>query len=183
MTASGDNQRRQLGADTVIGASTRLLMMDCFETLVQFNDGIYVARQGVGAFLDHFSARRALPLAVVSDADETVLVRALRQAGLWPRVDACFHAGNAQERLPDGRTRKRLDVALAHYRVEPDQAVFIGDSPLDARDAQHYMVPFIRVPRSEDREFTFQSLIAGPSRYSSGHFSSLMLQDLLGRKP
>jgi beta-phosphoglucomutase-like phosphatase (HAD superfamily) len=183
MSGNHDSQRLQLGADTIIGSATQVLLMDCFETLVQFVDDSYVARLGIGAFLDHFVTKRGLPLAVVSDAEESALARALREAGLWTRVDACFHAGNASQTLPDGRSRKRLDLVLQYYRLAPEHAVFIGDSPLDARDAQHYRIPFIRVPRSEDRAFTFQSLIAGPSRYASGHFSSLMLNDLLGKKP
>jgi phosphoglycolate phosphatase-like HAD superfamily hydrolase len=178
-----DDRAMQFGAATVITKATKVLMMDCFETLVAYQDGAYVARLGVTEFLDHHCGRRQLPLAVVSDATEAAVVGALRQAGLWTRVDQCFHAGNAQEVAGDGRTSKRLDAVLRFYGVPAAEAVFIGDSPLDARDAQRYQVPFIRVPRSEDRSFSFATLIQGPSLYTSGHFSSLMLQQYLNPKP
>jgi len=173
----------QFGAATVITAATKVLMMDCFETLVAYVDGAYVAREGIVAFLVHHITRRQLPLAVVSDATESAVVAALRQAGLWSYVNHCFHDGNAQEKTSEGRTSKRLDVVLQFYRVQASEAVFIGDSPMDARDAQRYQVPFIRVPRSEDRSFSFATLIQGPSFYTSGHFSSVMLKEYLDRKP
>ena len=160
----------QFGADTVISGKTRLILMDCFETLVVLKDGIYEPRQGIIAFLDHFAGRRSLPIAVISDATQGAVNVALRQAKLFNRIRDIYHVDNASETLNAGRLRKRLDIPLRDYALRPEQAVFIGDSPLDAEAAVHYGVPFIRVPRSEDQAFCFTKLIEGPSRYDSGEF-------------
>jgi hypothetical protein len=77
---------------------------------------------------------------------------------------------------------KRLDAVIARFAVPIEQVVFIGDSPLDAAAAQHHGVPFIRVPRSEDREFSFAGLIKGPSRYQSSEFTSIFIERYLNRK-
>ncbi len=158
------------GSDTVIGPQVRLILMDCFETLVQFGDHGYSARLGVDVFLDTFVVTQHLPVVVISDAPESAIVGALRQAKLLSRI-ASIHDGRAGEDLGAGRSRKRLDLPLRELGVRPRQAVFIGDSQLDAEAAQFHGVPFIRVPRSEDRSFSFERLIAGPSRYRSGEFA------------
>lgn len=157
----------------MIGPQTRLILLDCFETLVELDGVSYRARKGVIAFLEHFRAK--LQLAVVSDATETLVRAALTQATLDGYFRRVYHRDNALEQLPDGRLRKRLDVPLLEHGLNPDQAVFIGDSPLDAEAALRFQVPFIRVPRSEDRAFTFAMLIAGPSRYDSAEFSATFL--------
>ena len=87
-----------------------------------------------------------------------------------------YHAGNAAEQLAGGKTRKRLDVPLAEFAVPAEAAVFIGDSPLDAEAARHHGVPFIRIPRSEDRGFSLDVLLHGPSRYRSTEFSAHLLK-------
>ncbi len=166
----------QFGADTVISGKTRLILMDCFETLVVLKDGNYEPRQGVVKFLDHFTGKHALPIAVISDATAVAVNAALRQAKLFSRIRDIYHVENASEALSAGRLRKRLDIPLRDYALHPDQAVFIGDSPLDAEAAAHYGVPFIRVPRSEDQNFSFAGLIKGPSRYDSGEFLGNMLR-------
>jgi hypothetical protein len=172
----------QFGAATVITGETRLLLLDCFETLVELDSGAYRARKGVTAFLEHFATK--MKLAVVSDAEESAVRTALDQAGLLKRVHRVYHAGNAIERDANGRIRKRLDVPLADYRLEAKHAVFIGDSPLDAEAARRYQVPFIRVPRSEDRAFSFATLIGGPSRYNSSEFSAAFFEQYIAeRKP
>lgn len=158
------------GSDTVIGPQVRLILMDCFETLVQFGDHGYSARLGVDLFLDTFAVGQHIPVVVISDAPEAAIVGALRQAKLLSRI-ATIHDGQVSEPLGAGRSRKRLDLPLRELGVRPDQAVFIGDSQLDAEAARHHRVPFIRVPRSEDRTFSFERLIAGPSRYRSGEFT------------
>lgn len=157
------------GSDTVIEQGVRLILMDCFETLVQFHEHGYVARQGIELFLNTFAVSQRIPIVVVSDAPEPVIVSALRQAGLLARIHT-IHDGSVSEPLGEGRNRKRLDVPLRALGLRPNQAVFIGDSQLDAEAAKHYRVPFIRVPRSEDRGFSFARLIDGPSRYLSGEF-------------
>lgn len=172
----------QYGSVTVIAPRTRLILMDCFETIVAMQDGRYVVRQGIIEFLNHFSSRRSIPVAVITDAGSDAVEAALAEAGVRNRFQAVFHRADAVEDLPDGRCRKRLDVPLAAFAVAADQAVFIGDSPMDAEAAQHYAVPFIRVPRSEDRSFTFVSLISGPSRYDSAEFSARMIDEYLKRK-
>ncbi len=155
----------QHGSDTVIGPQARVLLMDCFETLVHLGDGGYRARTGIERFLDHFSRRRAIPVVVVSDAPEADVTGALRQAGLLAWI-----AGIFDRRQLDTRGRKSLDRILAELGMTAAEAVFIGDSPLDAEAARTHGVPFIRVPRSEDRGFSFERLISGPSRYRSGEF-------------
>lgn len=171
----------QYGSVTTITPRTRLILLDCFETLVELVDGLYRPRQGVSDFIRHFSLKRAVPLVVISDAELEVVESALEQADLRGGVTAIYHAGNALEDLGDGRLRKRLDVPLSDFQVRPAFAVFIGDSPLDALAAQHHGVPFIRVPRSEDHAFSFASLISGPSRYDSGEFSATFLDEYLKR--
>ena len=85
------------------------------------------------------------------------------------------------------QSRDRFQQPLEHrlvarFRVAAPEAVFIGDSPLDAEAARHFAVPFVRVPRSEDRDFTFSTLIRGPSRYQSSEFSTVFLERYLNRK-
>ena len=168
--------RRQMGADTVLSDRHRLVLMDCFETLVQYADGRYIARTGVVVFLEEITKRRRKTVVVISDAAQQVIEAALRESGLWGYVRDVYHAGNSAEDLGHGRMRKRLDLVLTEYQTARDDAVFIGDSPLDAEAAAFHQVPFIRVPRSEDHTFTFVSLLAGPSRYDSGEFSSKLFQ-------
>lgn len=173
----------QPGSNTTITSRTRLILLDCFETLVELDAGIYRARLGVTEFLAHYT-RRAMPMVVISDAELAAVEAALGQAGLRAAFAAVYHAGNASEALSGGRARKRLDLPLRDCRVHARAAVFIGDSPLDAEAATHHAVPFIRVPRSEDRAFTFAALIGGPSRYDSAQFSLTFLdRHLRDREP
>ena len=173
----------QHGSQTVIPARVRLILFDCFETLVELRGPSYVPRTGIPELLAHFHRRRGVSLAVLSDAGEEQVVAALTQAGIAERFVRVYHAANASEDLGEGRARKRLDVPLRDFGCDRDDAVFIGDSPADANAAQHYQVPFIRVPRSEDRAFTFATLISGPSRYSSAEFSAAFIAQYLERKP
>lgn len=159
----------EYGSDTVIGAHVRVILMDCFETLVQLTEHGYSARKGIERFIDHFATTRKIPLIVISDAPEAAIANALRQAGLLNRIAGIYDTRSA-DKLPDSRARKRLDLPLKDMQLEASMSVFIGDSQLDAQAAQFHGVPFIRVPRSEDREFSFERLISGPSRYRSGEF-------------
>lgn len=172
----------QFGSATVIKRSTALVLMDCFETLVECDQDGYRPRRGVPTLLA-FLRRKGIPVAVISDAPKATVLAALAGAGLQDRVGRIWHSGNAQEVLPDGRCRKRLDLPVAEHGCRADQAVFIGDSPFDALDARHYGIPFIRVPRSEDRTFSFARLVDGPSRYSSGEFTDRFLRRYLGSPP
>ncbi len=168
----------QPGSTTAITARTKLILLDCFETLVELDAGNYRARIGVVTFLDYYRTRQPTPMAVISDAGQVVVEAAIAQAGLRTAFTAVYHAGNASEPLAGGRSRKRLDVPLRDFAVAAPQAMFIGDSPLDAEAAAHHGVPFIRVPRSEDRTFSFAGLIGGPSRYDSAQFSLTFLNQL-----
>jgi phosphoglycolate phosphatase-like HAD superfamily hydrolase len=172
----------QFGAATTITTRTRLILLDCFETLVELDGAAYRPRKGVIDFLAWFRDRQPTKLAVISDAEQDLVEAALGQAGLSGYLLAVYHAGNALERLPEGRSRKRLDVPLTQLGVGAAQTIFIGDSPLDGEAAAHYQVPFIRVPRSEDRAFSFATLISGPSRYNSQEFSVTFLDQYL-KKP
>lgn len=165
----------QFGASTAITTRTRLILLDCFETLVELDGASYRARKGVPEFLAWFRDRQPTKLVVISDAEQPLVEEALSQAGLAGYLLAVYHAGNALERLPANRTRKRLDLPIKDLGVSAAQTVFIGDSPLDAEAATHYSIPFIRVPRSEDRAFSFTTLITGPSRYNSQEFSVTFL--------
>jgi phosphoglycolate phosphatase-like HAD superfamily hydrolase len=174
---------RQFGGDTTIPRDVRLILMDCFETLLELNErNAYVPRLGIGEFLQHFVRERGVPVAVISDSGEDLIVSALKQAGIRHLIRGIYHSINASESLGEGRVRKRLDVPLREFGVPPAQAVYIGDSPLDAQAAQHHGLPFIRVPRSEDLSFSFRSLITGPSRYASADFSALMIERYRDRK-
>jgi len=166
----------QYGADTIIPRSVRLILLDCFETLIELTARGYVPRRGIPEFLRCFVRDRQVPVVVISDASEELIIVALKQAGVRHLIQGIYHAGNAEEVLADGRRRKRLDVPLADFQISGPEAVFVGDSPLDAEAAHHYQLPFIRVPRSEDSAFSFADLITGPSRYQSAHFTALMLE-------
>ncbi len=170
----------QFGSSTVIPARVRLIMLDCFDTLVEHQDWTYLARRGVVEFLAHFSKKRNVALVVVSDAEESAIVAALDQAKLSGYFGRIYHAGNASQDLGHGRRRKRLDIPLVDLGIAAADALFIGDSPADAESARFHSIPFIRVPRSEDRAFTFASLITGPSCYNSGDFSAAMMKYYLG---
>ena len=107
----------QFGAGTIISGDAKLILLDCFETLVALEGSKYRARNGVVAFLDHFSGKA--DLVVVSDAEEETVVKALDQAGLQSRIKRIYHAGNAIVRDGAGRIRKRLDVPLTDFKIQP----------------------------------------------------------------
>ena len=161
----------QFGGATTIGPDVRLILLDCFETMVELDGTTYRPRLGMTEFLTHFGSRVGIPIAVISDAKKAEVDAALTQARLSTFVVTVYHADNAAETLGSGRMRKRLDVPMSDFKVKPTQTLFIGDSPLDAEAAQHHGVQFIRVPRSEDRTFSFANLITGPSRYRSQEFN------------
>jgi predicted HAD superfamily phosphohydrolase YqeG len=165
----------QFGSTTTIGLDVRLILLDCFETIVELGKDGYVPRLGMLDFLIHYSARIGIPLAVMSDGASEQVEQALKQAKVRSYFVAVYHAENAAEDLGDGRKRKKLDAPIQDFQLKPAQVVFIGDSPLDAEAAQHYGVQFIRVPRSEDRSFSFATLISGPSKYCSQEFELTFL--------
>jgi phosphoglycolate phosphatase-like HAD superfamily hydrolase len=165
----------QFGGATTIGLNVRLILLDCFETMVELEGKSYRPRLGMIEFLTHFGSRAGIPIAVISDAQKSEVDTALGQAGLTTYVISVYHAGNASESLGGGRARKCLNIPVADFQVTASQTLFIGDSPLDAEAAQHYGVQFIRVPRSEDRSFSFANLITGPSRYRSQEFNVTFL--------
>lgn len=170
----------QHGADTVIGDDVRLLIMDCFETLVTLEGGQYRLRNGVDAFLLHFVTRLSIPLAIHSDAERGLLSSVIESVGLQRYAAALYDGDQAGIPLDNGLLLKDLAQPLADFKVSADDAVFIGDSRLDAQSAERFDVPFIRVPRSEDRQFSFTRLIGGSSRYKSGEFTQTMLRHYLG---
>lgn len=181
MSSDGKDQAFQFGAGTVIPNDIGLIILDCFETLVEMRERVYIARQGIPEFLDHF-ARRQVPLAVLSDGEQGAVEAALAQAGIADRIGLVVGAPTSLVQLPDGRVLKRLDHMLQRYGLPLSSVVFIGDSPLDAEAAKHFQVPFVRVPRSEDRDFSFSILIHGPSRYQSSEFTAVFLERYLQRK-
>jgi len=175
----------QFGGATTIGPDVRLILLDCFETMVELDGKAYRPRLGMTDFLTHFGSRSGIPIAVISDAKKSEVDAALAQARLGTFVVTVYHADNAAEVLDSGRTRKRIDVPIADFKVKATQTLFIGDSPMDAEAAQHHGVQFIRVPRSEDRSFSFANLITGPSRYRSQEFNVTFLDryNKKGKRP
>jgi phosphoglycolate phosphatase-like HAD superfamily hydrolase len=170
----------QFGGGTIIPPRVKLLILDCFETLVELRGRAYVPRRGIPEFLDHFSGRRQVPIAILSDGEQAVVDAAVAQSGLADRLAVVVGAPESIELTADGQPLKRLDRMLGRFAATRDQTVFIGDSPLDAQAARTHEVPFVRVPRSEDRAFSFAALIAGPSRYQSTEFSAVFLETYLG---
>ncbi len=166
----------QFGGTTTIGLNVRLILLDCFETMVELDGATYRPRLGMVEFLTHFGSRAGIPIAVISDAQKTEVDAALNQARLMSYVISLYHAGNASESLGEGRSRKCLNTPVADFKVTAGETLFIGDSPLDAEAAQYYGVQFIRVPRSEDRSFSFANLITGPSRYRSQEFNVTFME-------
>lgn len=181
MTAGPEDGVFQFGAGTVIPADVALLVLDCFETLVEMRERVYVPRNGIIGFLDHFARRGQVPVVVLSDGEQCAVEAAVAQAGLASRLTAVIGAPAALVQLPDGRVLKRLDAVIERFAVPAQSTVFIGDSPLDAEAAKHFAVPFVRVPRSEDQDFSFATLIRGPSRYQSSEFSAVFLERYLQR--
>ena len=47
----------QFGAGTVVPPDVELLILDCFETLVELRGRSYFPRQGISDLLDHFAGR------------------------------------------------------------------------------------------------------------------------------
>ena len=171
---------RQFGSDTQITTRCRLILCDCYETLVTLDlDGSrYIPRRGVLTFLQHFAIGRHIPVVVVSDALLEQVQETLAEAGIHRLLTTVYAAPRYLESLSDGRSRKRLDLVLEQHGMAVDEVVFIGDSRFDAEAATHHRVPFIRVPGAEDREFSFERLISGASMYSSGEFSEKFLDSL-----
>lgn len=160
----------QFGSDTVIGHSTAMLICDCFDTLVAPAEGGHQARIGIPAFLRYYQDRGVI-IIVHSDGQRRLVKRALSEAGLLGSVERIYHADNGMRSDVDHPLPlKDLQKPLQDYGVAARDAVFIGDSPLDGEAARLADVPFIRVPRSEDPDFSFTSLISGPSRYRSTVF-------------
>lgn len=166
----------QFGGTTTIGLNVKLILLDCFETMVELAGATYRPRLGIVEFLTHFGSRAGIAIAVISDAQKAEVDAALNQAGLMSYVIALYHAENASESLGGGRARKCLNIPVSNFQVTAEQTLFIGDSPLDAEAAQYYGVQFIRVPRSEDRSFSFATLITGPSRYRSQEFNVTFME-------
>jgi phosphoglycolate phosphatase-like HAD superfamily hydrolase len=181
MSGTSSEGAFQFGAGTVIPPTVRLIILDCFETLVEMRDRSYLPRQGVIDFLAHFATRLQVPVVVLSDGEQSAVEAAVAQAGVGDRLSGIFGAPESLMQLPDGRMIKRLDLVMTRFAVDSASTVFIGDSPLDAEAARHHDVPFVRVPRSEDQSFTFDSLIRGPSRYQSAEFSAVFLDHYLQR--
>jgi phosphoglycolate phosphatase-like HAD superfamily hydrolase len=163
----------QHGSDTTIADTARLIVFDCYETLVHMDRRRYLPRRGVVALLLHLR-RSHRQLVVLSDGEREGVLKALAEAELDGFIDAVYGVAEGCQRLADGRIVKRLDVPMQAHGVTAAQTVFIGDSQLDSLAAQQFMVPFIRVPRSEDVSFSFARLIGGSSRYSSEIFSQVI---------
>ncbi|MDA3961887.1 MAG: HAD family hydrolase [Planctomycetota bacterium] len=166
----------EFGSATIIDDSVQLLVLDCFDTLVELDGDNYRLRQGVAAFLKHYGERVGLPMVVLSDAEGPTLLRVLAHTGLTPWFKALYYAPESVAPDANGVLHKRLDHPLRDFHVKPEQALFIGDSKLDAQAAQRYGLGFIRVPGSADRDFTFTRLIKGPSRYRSEEYTTRMLK-------
>jgi phosphoglycolate phosphatase-like HAD superfamily hydrolase len=167
----------QFGADTTIDSRVRLLILDCFDTLVELGeDGSYHPRKGVEPFLRHYGHRIGLPLVVLSDAEQVHLEAVLHSCALATWFSGVYGAPRSVEQREDGRLLKRLDVALADQGIAAGDCIFIGDSPLDALAAQNHGLRSIRVPGSADRDFSMEQLIEGPSRYHSAEYTTRMLR-------
>src|ERR1043165_7046173 len=100
----------QFGGATTIGPDVRLILLDCFETMVELDGTTYRPRLGMTDFLTHFGARVGVPLAVTGDAKRGEGAGGLARARMAPFLLAVSHVGNAAEEPGSGRMRKRLDV-------------------------------------------------------------------------
>jgi hypothetical protein len=109
----------QFGATTMIGPDIRLLLLDCFETIVEMEKGVYRPRLGIIDFLTHFGARVGIPIAVVSDASLKAVTQALGQAQLASYFVTVYHADNASEELGEGRKRNVSICQLPSLKYEP----------------------------------------------------------------
>ncbi len=133
----------------------------------------YIARQGIREFLNHFRERDRY-IVIHTDATKALVEKALSEAGLSGEFDAIYDAENAGESLDEETALKCLNIPIKDFGTSIEQSIFIGDSPMDAISAHNYGVPFIRVPRSEDTNFSFTQLTHGPSRYSSEAFEQVL---------
>ncbi|MFW5846418.1 MAG: HAD family hydrolase [Planctomycetota bacterium] len=165
----------QFGSDTVLDDSMRLVVFDCFDTLVCMRQRRYIARNGVRRLLNHLAKQRR-ELAILSDGSERGVRSALQQAGLGNRFPEIFAVERACELGADGIMRKRLDRVMAHFRRSPAETVFIGDSPIDAEAARSQGAHFIRVPGEADTDFSFAQLLDGASHYHSECYVDRLLR-------
>ncbi|MGD8848048.1 MAG: HAD family hydrolase [Desulfobacteraceae bacterium] len=66
--------------------------------------------------------------------------RVLSEHGLEGQFDIVITASDVRLPKPDP---EQLNVILTHFGIEPEQMVYIGDSPLDAQASHAATVPFI----------------------------------------
>jgi phosphoglycolate phosphatase-like HAD superfamily hydrolase len=64
----------------------------------------------------------------------------LSEHGLEGQFDIVVTASDVRLPKPDP---EQLNVILTHFGIEPEQMVYIGDSPLDAQASHAATVPFI----------------------------------------
>jgi len=72
--------------------------------------------------------------------------RVLCEHGLEGRFDIVVTAADVRHPKPHPEP---LNAILAHFDIEPDQMIYIGDSPLDGEAAHAAGVPFIAYGNSE----------------------------------
>lgn len=172
----------EFGSTTIIPDDAALLILDCFDTLVELEGEGYRVRKGIGAFLDHYGERLGIPLVVHSDAAVDHLHAVLETTGIGHHFRRAYGSPDATEQSDEGLLLKRLDLPLRDFGVVADLAIFIGDSKLDVLSAQRYGVGFIRVPGSADTDFDFRQLIKGPSNYRSQEYSTRLFRRY-GKEP
>ena len=122
-------------------------------------------RDGFLNFLDYFGHIKGIKLAISSDGGKQYLKEVCRKFGIERQFTAIY----GREHLDRESLLKRVDKILTDLKIEPSQAVFIGDSPIDERSAGDAGVHFINVPDSvKDPIFSFNCFI--PVEFNQNQF-------------
>ncbi len=117
---------------------------------------VWQLREGFQNFLDYFGAIKKIKIVISSDGDQDRLKEIFIRFGIFKQFDAIYGFKHIHKET----YLKQLDQILADFHMEPRDAVFIGDSKIDAYSAQKYGVDFISVPNTvSDRHFSFNSFL------------------------
>jgi phosphoglycolate phosphatase len=87
----------------------------------------------------------AFKTAIATNRTDT-MDHVLSEHGLAGRFDIVVTASDVRYPKPHP---EQLNVILAHFDIEPDQMIYIGDSPLDGEAAHAAGVPFIAYRNSD----------------------------------
>ncbi|MEM3637140.1 MAG: HAD hydrolase-like protein [Conexivisphaerales archaeon] len=95
-------------------------------------------KEGAMYLLELFRGR--VPIAIVSNSGKNAVKRSLERFGLTGTFDYVFHRDNLPDLKPSG---VGLQMALQKFNVLPENAVMLGDTPMDILAAHEAKVTSI----------------------------------------